>query len=1520
MKVRKRGAVAVLLALTLILAGMPLAPAKEAEAAKKMKLSKTKLSLNVGKTKKLTVKNKKKKAKVTWSSSKKKVATVSKKGVVKAKKAGKATITAKVKYKKKTTKLKCKVTVTKKKKGKETPKPTATGEATAKPTAKPTDKATAKPTAKPTEKSTEKPTAKPTAEPTKDPGTGTLEPDKAIPWDEETMGGFYVSGIRFEDDTLTYKLGDKEIGLDLGDRYTSVKEAVPDLSKCTFEVYAGKERYTGVKATDIQWKDSRDGKYVFSLYIEKDGKTWSSGWEMCEAWDDAGGYSSDELLITAIQSGGKTIVPQREVPYGSDHYIIDPQGANVKADLPDLKTAEFTATYMGKEITIEKISNVKWVDRSYYDDWDGGTGYYRFDLHIRNGAQKEAFTLYLSDGKDRLEICRYTYLLDGKETLVTAVEDSDVLSVEIPEGKTLKEVWSDPSASFAFNCLYKDKVYEQIRPSDVNWVAEPYHDNKCDKGYYTFKLSTTVNGKTVSREYKLVEKYRGITYRISGKLSDADGANPPAGQKLKFENRKTYEKYTATTGESGSYAVDLPEGSYDVFWDNCPLSKVVKVEKQAKTVDIATRLKKASGTITRLGKPMADCDFRITLHDFSQYVDTYAFCHTDQNGGYTAYLPQSGAAELTLFESEENAKENNDGLTLIDYDNELLEKIHQNHNITINKVKISGKIYRKETTSFAEARIRFTYKDEDANSWSDYGRTKSDGSYEMYLNPDRTYELWADEDEIQIEQAVQIGKADLTRDFRMDAVKIRGTLKTKSGIAVPHHRIGLCIQGKNELVTIYTDSKGKYSLILKPGTYTVMDMEWETESGQKLTVGNQDQVQDLTVPLYQVEIAAYNNNEPWNSDMYVEQGGEMKELIARHTEDNKFAMYVPAGVYTCNIIDSDRNAKTVTVTDRDITPELRFTHQKVTGNIYRLVGGTYFGEFPEDTAPCLYIKDEEGNSVDYVYASWKKYETYLPGAGTYKVTYQNKEVFSFTTGSESEVTQDLICEVYKVTGMMSGGWAQSMDSWSHLRFMSEEGYEYETFLGDKDDTTGTQAFTAHLPAGDYTYQATYNGSEKEGELSVSGDQSDFNIAMPVLYEISGTVTRLSKPFKGTYVECVEEDEEGNPSYACAVTDADGSYQIYVPEGTYKLSVLDDPQYEKVAVTVSDCDQVKNLAVDLVKISGTVTKKGNKLPDVYVECWKKGEEDTCASARTGEYGEEKGKYSFYVAPDASYEIFVPGEKKELTVAREDISLDITVTAAKVSGIVTDANGNTSSDSGIEIYQKDSEGNRINCYSAYPDWEGMYECYLPAGKYYVSYWIQVEEGGMGISIPYEAGEITVGTEDITYNIQKKDPETLKHIVSGTLSGAAGTPWAGVDITFDTNNTVTTDENGQYTVTLYGDTHTYSLIGMGIENLTVESENMTHNIQFKGYVKISGILTENGAAVSGTNLDILVEGMDEEMLVMSSCCTKEDGSYTFIVPTNNQYKIVLSSDHSLQAGEVINVETADIDNHNVSLPKKE
>lgn len=91
---------------------MPQSMDAAAAAKKKVKLNKTKVVLKVGKKTTLKLKNNKKKVK--WSSNKKRVATVTKKGVVKAKKKGTAKITAKVGKKKYVCKVTVKAATTKK--------------------------------------------------------------------------------------------------------------------------------------------------------------------------------------------------------------------------------------------------------------------------------------------------------------------------------------------------------------------------------------------------------------------------------------------------------------------------------------------------------------------------------------------------------------------------------------------------------------------------------------------------------------------------------------------------------------------------------------------------------------------------------------------------------------------------------------------------------------------------------------------------------------------------------------------------------------------------------------------------------------------------------------------------------------------------------------------------------------------------------------------------------------------------------------------------------------------------------------------------------------------------------------------------------------------------------------------------------------------------------------------------------------------------------------------------------------
>ena len=134
-----------------------------ATAAAKAKLVKKKLTLTVGQKKKIAIKSKKKKAKYSFKASNKK-ASVSKSGVITAKKAGKVKIAVKEKLKKKTRKVGSITFTIKKKIAQNTTVPalnTPTPVVTATPAASPSNEPTAEPTATATATPTPKVTPTP---------------------------------------------------------------------------------------------------------------------------------------------------------------------------------------------------------------------------------------------------------------------------------------------------------------------------------------------------------------------------------------------------------------------------------------------------------------------------------------------------------------------------------------------------------------------------------------------------------------------------------------------------------------------------------------------------------------------------------------------------------------------------------------------------------------------------------------------------------------------------------------------------------------------------------------------------------------------------------------------------------------------------------------------------------------------------------------------------------------------------------------------------------------------------------------------------------------------------------------------------------------------------------------------------------------------------------------------------------------------------------------------------------------
>lgn len=170
---KKRGLAMCLIAMLMITTAAGASGGQNAEAKAKPVLNKKKVSLAVGG--KVTLKLKNWKKRVTWSSSKKSVATVSGKGVVKAKNKGTAKITAKAGGKK----YVCRVNVTKTSKSSvATSRPVETRMPIVAPSQTPIVVATRKPTEAPTRKPIVMPTpvtpagttARPSAKPVQNPG------------------------------------------------------------------------------------------------------------------------------------------------------------------------------------------------------------------------------------------------------------------------------------------------------------------------------------------------------------------------------------------------------------------------------------------------------------------------------------------------------------------------------------------------------------------------------------------------------------------------------------------------------------------------------------------------------------------------------------------------------------------------------------------------------------------------------------------------------------------------------------------------------------------------------------------------------------------------------------------------------------------------------------------------------------------------------------------------------------------------------------------------------------------------------------------------------------------------------------------------------------------------------------------------------------------------------------------------------------------------------------------------------
>lgn len=1299
-----------LLSMALIFGGLQIAPEYQSMAAKKkMKLSAKKLTLKVGKKKKLKVKNKK--GKVKWKSSKKKVATVSKKGDVKAKKIGKVTITATITYKKKKTKLKCKVTVVKK------------GKATKKPTKKPTQKPINKPTQKPTNKPT--PVKPSTASP--------IDTSKATEWNVEKQGEFLISGIQFADKSLTYQIpSDEEVVLvDTGTK-GSVKEVVPDLSKCKFEVYAAGKGYSQTQTGDIKWSDKSyhpnnmgHGYYTFKLYIVKDGKTYFRTYKMADkiktVQDDG-----ENLTITSIQSGGKELALSKDRA-DARHYMMELSSgaANIKAMIPDMEKATFTVTYMGKKVTVEKVKDVQWESRSYYDDYEEGTGYYTFTLVVKNGSQQIELGMFLSDYNENLAVEEYSYSLNGTSHRETVRDYTSILTMEIEKGKTLKQVFPDVASAFTFTCSYHDRLFKDVKATEVVWKDTPYWENECDKGYYTFTLAVTVgNGKQVKRTFELVEEYQTITFAVSGTLKSGAG-ELVSGETLTFgTNSSETVAYKTKTGAGGTYSIDLPTGEWNVYWNKYKVDTIT-VGKEALTHNInAENFIKCSGTVSRLGTTWKDCDMEFI-------GDETVIVHSDANtGAFSVYLPKDETFYIFIdnFYMDSYSTYNAEGNITSD--------------ISCDYVKISGTIYQSGTTPLADGQFCICAE----GQWDDEGKrfyTDENGKYQIYVDKNSDISLK------HIDSGSTIGEfsvtdTDVTRDMTVGVTHVTGLLTAMNGDVLSEY--GIDLKSEDGLTgNLETDEEGRYSAYLKPGTYTatVSDM---AECTQKVVVGSQSVVCNLQAKLYKVGGQVTNNGEPWkNLNLYLCQKGEEDEggWGDVSDENGQYGRYLSEGTWIIYPEGFSKESGVEVKVTGDTKKDLQFSFREAKGHIYRKEGI----EFEKGSGIFLIVEDPDGEQLEeFLHLDdSSEYHLYVSKPGKYKV-YNGGNMQPLTTFTVNEgtpvTTHDIICNLNKVTGSVTG-----------IRDGQERYLNFETEDGDtwSPNDTGEvkdekMPYLIYLPAGNYQAYIQEGENPEKKEVTVTDDMT-FDIAAKVTYRVSGTLSHFSKPWGGQDISFSESDSMAGGDNKSAVSKNDGSYEVYLSPGTYTVAVGSEQvlqgEGELLTVTVTDSDISRDISMDMIEISGKALVKGKPLQNETISFEYELEDGSNYIQSTST--DYEGNYKCLLQPSQTYQIIF----NDLTIGtvsaeQQDIEKDLDINATKVSGKFKREDGTGISDANLYFCEQGTDKRVYAWASNWMDCEGEFSVYLAPGTYDVKYQEQMDSEKTVFT------DLQVGESDIEQDI--------------------------------------------------------------------------------------------------------------------------------------------------------------------------
>ena len=962
-------------------------------AKKKVKLSKKAVTVAVGESVKIQLKNNKKKVKWSITFGKKNV-TLSKKKktgvIIKGKKAGKAKVQAKIGKKK----YVCKVTV-KKAATADNDNPN-NGKTTAEPTQVPSQAPTVSqqpvppvitPDVTPSEPTasspqTPEPTVEPTVEPSQTPES-TVEPtgdpsqtsEPTIKPENHYQGlyaesePFVISSVTFDKEVTSYSLAYTNIYV-TQEGAASLKDVVPDVSKCTFTVYCYGKKAEVKGISDIVWneEEGEDPYYSFALTVEQDGKEYTETVKMMLGVPESQVDLSNGLTLLSLQADDKTYELERNVAYGGETYYFKDNEIDI-SQIAEAEKVSIVGVYEEEKVKI--------------------------DVEIRRWNQGYAFFINQSFKKGNLEIGSgyfYGYKKSDRYFDVDAFTSTkgevtgDMVSNEwcfvyepkLEKGKSLKDIFGNLSEELKiYRTVYNNAYYKDNEIRNVVWHEESFYENKEDPGYYTFDIVVTVDGQELPQEYKLVQRQR--TYQVSGKLTTADGV-PISDVSIMLE-QEGGSKETVKTDSEGYFSKELIKGTYQF-----ELGKPFTVEDEDLQWNESLPLYKIEGKVTREGAAQSTDVPGIHFQSEEQKTITSGSDYSGTEIRYWAYL-EKGIYNVTSY-------------------NTLIETItvtkSETHDITMELGKVFGKgsgYYKFVNTEDPEV-----YEEPFA----------AYGSYMVYLKPG-TYKVQKDGTVID---TIKVTLGDMEKDYVSYTCK--GELLDMTGFQIPknvyNYNITVKKDGevyKNLSLTRWSGDTSGYNFSALPGTY---QFYYGEKKIAEVTVTDSDVVQDLTMPVKYKKIKMYDAQKqliPLTQQVTLINQESSQQYNLYGDEDSvdfSIAVALPLGTYQFETYEGMPSVQGKTITVKEDNDEIVMNM-----NVYKLTGNCKINGESADRSTGIYLyrkkdsyylasctMDDEGNYVFYL----------EPGDYTMKV-YRSNVIMD--EDEEVSVTNDAVVKNLDIT-------------------------------------------------------------------------------------------------------------------------------------------------------------------------------------------------------------------------------------------------------------------------------------------------------------------------------------------------------------------------------------------------------------------------------------------------------------------------------------------------------------------------